>query len=191
MLKPKDPQQVFGIHQTARGMEPILARSSRCPCAGLKAMRRDRDRQKTKLENKLTGQYMCTGHATTLAMPPPSLTLSQHGKHKKGYEGDEGEKTRTKKRRGRAACLSQEKPAFLFSVCFSYLKCTKLAASRLDRSLPLAICMSLLCLSRIFPRAGSISSCTQSSSTATQRLRKIGKCSQRKNSANRGVVFFH
>lgn len=87
MLKPKDPQQVFGIHQTARGMEPILARSSRCPCAGLKAMRRDRDRQKTKLENKLTVQYMCTGHATTLAMPPPSLTLSQHGKHKKRVRG--------------------------------------------------------------------------------------------------------
>lgn len=84
MLKRKDHQQVLGIHQT--GTEPILARSSRCPCAGLKAMKRDRGRQQTKLENNLISQYMCTGHATALAMPPPSLTASQRGKHKKGHE---------------------------------------------------------------------------------------------------------
>jgi len=121
MLKPKDHQQVLGIHQTVRGMNPVLARSSQYPSAGLKAMRRDRDRQQTKLENKRTSQYMCTGHATALSRPPTSLTPSLHAKHKKGHKGDEGKKTRTKKRRGRAVCLSQQKPAFLFSVCFSYL----------------------------------------------------------------------
>ena len=81
MLKPKDRQEVLGVHQTARGMEPVLARSIQRPCAGLKAMRRDRNRQQTKLENKLTSRYMCTGHATAFSMPPPSLTPSQHGKH--------------------------------------------------------------------------------------------------------------
>lgn len=62
--------------------------------------------------------------------------------------------------------------------------CTTLAASRLDRSLLLAICMSLLCLSRIFPRAGRISACTQPSLTAAQRLRRIEECSQRENRAS-------
>lgn len=121
MLKPKDHQQVLDIHQTARGMEPTLARSSWHPFARLEAMRRDRDGQQTKSENKQTSQYLCTGHATAFKMPPTSLTPFQHGKQKKGHEGDDGEKTRTKKRRGRAACLSQQKAAFLFSVCFSYL----------------------------------------------------------------------
>lgn len=120
-LKPKDLHQVLGIHQTVRGMEQILARSSWCLCTRMTAMRGDRDRQQTKLENKPSSQYVCTDHATALTVSPPSLTPSQHGKHRKGHEGDESQKTRTKKRRERAACLSQQNPAFLFSVCFSYL----------------------------------------------------------------------
>lgn len=68
-LKPKDHQQVLGICQAARGMESVLARSSQCLCARLKAMRRDRERQQTKLKNKLTSPHIRTGHATALAVP--------------------------------------------------------------------------------------------------------------------------
>lgn len=90
ILKLGDHQQVLGIYQTARGMEPVLARNSWHPCASLKAM--SWDRQQAKLENKLSSQYLCIG-------PHKPNTISAR-EVQKGHKGAKGKKTRTKKRRG-------------------------------------------------------------------------------------------
>lgn len=56
----------------------------------------------------------------------PNITSARE--IQKGHEGDKGEKTRAKKRRGREACLSQQKPDFPFCVCFRYLNVQSLRA---------------------------------------------------------------
>lgn len=179
---PRPSSEVRYSPDNKRGEEPVPARRSEC-CVPI---RRPQGEAETGSKlNKKAGKpdQTCTG--PMLAVPEHHLSLGSTEKARRRREW----KAKDEPKEGESStCLPVETCFPLLSVLFPSHG-TKLAASRLDHCLLLAICVSLLCLSQIFPRAGSISACIQPNRTAAQRLR-IEECSQTENRASSELLFF-